>query len=243
MNNNLNSFIPVSEQRRTFPVLSLLQLSDPALPIGGFSHSAGLETYVQNGVVNNAETAGVFILQMLKQNLQYNDAAFLSLAYDAMMEDDIEAIIELDTICTAVKLPMEIRQAAMKLGMRLIKIFQPLVNNSMIDNYRHAMADNLASGHYCIIFGLYAAAMDISKKEALTGFYYNAAAGMVTNAVKLVPLSQQSGQKILFSLHAVIEELVNKNMSPDKDLLGLCCSGFDIRSMQHERLYSRLYMS
>jgi len=61
--------------------------------------------------------------------------------------------------------------------------------------------------------------------------------------VKLVPLSQQHGQEILFSFQALINELSAKSMEPDKDLIGVCCTGFDIRSMQHERLYSRLYMS
>jgi len=75
------------------------------------------------------------------------------------------------------------------------------------------------------------------------GFYYNAAAGMVTNSVKLIPLGQQDGQEILFSMQPLINELVENTLKPDKDLIGLCCTGFDIRCMQHEGLYSRLYMS
>jgi urease accessory protein len=56
-----------------------------------------------------------------------------------------------------------------------------------------------AAGHYSIVFGLYAHALNIQKPAALTGFYYNAAAAMVTNCVKLIPLGQQDGQQILFS--------------------------------------------
>ena len=224
-------------------ILSLLQLSDPGLPIGGFSHSAGLETYVQLGQVNNKETATEFIIQMLQQNLQYNDAGFLSLAYDAVVNNDLNAILDLDNLCTAVKLPFEMRQASIKLGLRLLKIFGPLVQSSFVLQYKSAIDKGEAQGHYCIMFGLCAAVMKIDKKQALIGFYYNAAAGMVTNSVKLIPLSQQSGQVILFSLQALINELAEKSLLPDKELLGLCCSGFDLRSMQHEQLYSRLYMS
>jgi urease accessory protein len=93
------------------------------------------------------------------------------------------------------------------------------------------------------VFGLYAQALNISKQEALAGFFYNAAAGFVTNSVKLIPLGQQDGQEILFSLQPLIEQLVESSMEPDKELIGLCCTGFDIRCMQHEQLYSRLYMS
>ena len=227
----------------TTALLSLLQLSDLTLPVGGFAHSAGLETYVQQGIVNSKTTASQFVTAMLTRNLQYTDGAFVSLAYDAAAAGDVEKLLQLDTECNAVKLPKEIRQASQKLGMRLIKIFQPNQKNILADAYRSAIERKLATGHYCIAFGLYAHAMGIKKADALTGFYYNAAAGMVTNCVKLIPLGQQDGQQILFSLQPLIEQLVVNSLAPDKDLLGLCCTGFDIRCMQHENLYSRLYMS
>lgn len=224
-------------------LLSLLQLSDPALPIGGYAHSAGLETYVQSGVVKDMVSAKEFVIQMISQNLHYTDASLVSLSYDAALVNDFNKIEQLDTLCTAVKLPKEMRMASNKLGLRLIKIFQTLAKTEIAVRYAEEIKKQTVAGHYCIAFGLYAQGLGVSKREALTGFYYNAAAGFVTNSVKLVPLSQQHGQEILFSLHSLIEKLVNENMNPDEELIGLCCSGFDIRSMQHERLYSRLYMS
>ena len=224
-------------------LLRLLQICDPALPIGGFSHSAGLETYVQLGIVKDITTAKAFVSGMLSQNIHYTDAAIVSLVYDALATNDTDEIKQLDDLCTAVKLPKEIRQASQKLGARLIKLFQPLCNNHWLNRYAAAIQSKDLHGHYCIAFGIIAHTLEITKTDALTGFYYNAAAGFVTNSVKQVPLSQQAGQELLFSLQPLITELVQKNQQPDKELLGLCCPGFDIRSMQHEQLYSRLYMS
>ena len=224
-------------------LLNLLHLTDPTLPIGGFAHSAGLETYVQQGLVKDSVTAKLFVEQMLSQNLCYTDAAFLSIAFDAAKKNDFKKILLLDDECTAVKLPAEIRNASNKLGMRLMKIFMPLTKNIFLESYADAIRSRKAIGHYCIAFALCAAASKISKKNALCGFYYNAAVGYVTNAVKLIPLSQQNGQEILFSLHKLIDDLARRSLKPDENLIGLCCTGFDIKSMQHERLYSRLYMS
>ncbi len=225
------------------PLLHILHMSDPALPIGGFSHSAGLETYVQEGLVHDGATAGLFIKQQLQRNLFYTDAALVALSFEAAMKNDFNRLVELDDVCSAVKLPKELRQASGKLGLRFLKLFSPLLKHELQQQYLQLISDKKAEGHYCIAFGVTGAALNLGLKETLYAFYYNAVSSFVTNSVKLVPLSQQTGQQLLFELLPLIDSLVEQGMLPDESMIGVCCAGFDIRSMQHERLYTRLYMS
>ncbi|ASK30062.1 urease accessory protein UreF [Chryseobacterium sp. T16E-39] len=221
----------------------LLHIADPTLPIGGYSHSNGLETYVQKRIVNNVKTAKEFVENMLIYNLKYNDGALMKLAYEATQNEDLTSIIKLDHECNALKCPKEIRQASQKLGLRLIKIFKRREHFPFMEKYEEVIRKGEVNSHYCIVFGIYTALMKIPLYEALLGFYYTSVAGMITNAVKLVPLGQLDGQDILFDLYSVMERTAKETMEIDRDLVGICNTSFDIHCMQHERLYSRLYMS
>ena len=113
----------------------------------------------------------------------------------------------------------------------------------VIREFQNEINKKNTDGNYSIVFGLLAATLNINKPDALTGFLFTSASSMVTNAVKLVPLGQMAGQEMLYSLHEIIADLAKKSMIPNRNLTGLCCTGFDLRCMQHEDLYSRLYMS
>lgn len=226
-------------------LLSLLHIADPTLPIGGYSHSNGLETYVQKGIVNNTETAALFLNNMLSTSILYNDAAYVKLAYEAMgQENSFQRILELDEECSAMKSPREIREASHKLGTRLLKIFiEEGEKGEFLTKLGEYVTKNINVGNYAVVYGALCQLMGIPLKEALAAFYFSTATGMVTNAVKLVPLGQLEGQKILFEVKKNIDKWVKATLELEEDKIGLSNVGFDLRAMQHERLYSRLYMS
>ncbi len=222
---------------------SLLHIADPTLPIGGFSHSYGLETYIQKGKVVDVASAEVFIENMLSYNIKYNDASFVRMAYEASVDNDLEALIRLDHECTAIKSPRELRDASQKLGLRFMKIFRRHKPFDLAVAYEDAISQQRATCHYSIAFGMYACLMKIPIAETLFSFFYNSCIGMITNTVKLVPLGQLDGQDMMFRFQPKITKLVEETSNLDKALIGLCNIASDIRAMQHERLYTRLYMS
>ena len=224
-------------------LFALLHITDPSLPIGSFSHSSGLETFVQKGIVHNITSAKEFILEMLSNSIKYSDAALVALAYKAAVDNDLEKLIELDQLCSAIKIPMEIRSGSAKLGTRFSKIFCDHAGSRLSNEFGQLIISKEVAGHYCICFGLYSQILGIDIKESLTGFYYNALAGFVNNCVKLIPLGQQQGQQIIFEMENHVEQLVLETLEIDEMQIGRSSPGFDIGSMQHEQLYSRLYMS
>lgn len=221
----------------------LLHLADPTLPIGGYTHSNGLETYVQNGLVKDKDSAQEYISNNLWYNIKYNDAALMKLAYQACEKGDFQALLDLDDECNALKGPMEVRVGSQKLGLRLFKIFSRYQEHEFVKLWAEQIKQNNVFNNYCIMFGMFACIMELPLVEAMHAYYYNAAIGMVTNAVKLVPLGQLDGQDILYNLHEELWTLSKESLELDPSLIGMSNIGFDIRCMQHEHLYSRLYLS
>ena len=73
----------------------LLQINDAMFPIGAYSHSYGLETYIQNGIVHDSQTAGEFIRKKLKYNMLYNELAFVRFAYEYAKEGVMKDLLDL----------------------------------------------------------------------------------------------------------------------------------------------------
>jgi len=232
-----------TELGRLGSLLEILHIADPTLPIGGFSHSNGLETYVQQNLVNDAASTQAFVESMLKNNYKYNDALALKLAHEHASRGDLDGVIALDNECHALKAPREVREASQKLGVRLAKIYGLRLDDVLMCDVLRHVSEKTVHGHYGVIYGVVTAVLEIASHQAIGSFLFNAAVSMVTNAVKLVPLGQMDGQEILFAVQQTIDELTTDVLDLDREMLGVCNAALDIKCMQHEHLYSRLYMS
>jgi len=222
----------------------LLQINDSLFPIGGYSHSYGLETYIQKGIVHNSELAAEYIRKRLLYNFLYTDFLAVRLAYDAALQEDETAIDELEDQMEASRIPSELREASRKLGSRFIKTLlhmQITPPSGFFSRYLQVRRGKTTC-HPCA-YGVLCACMGMDRTEVLSAFLYAQTSAMVTNCVKTIPLSQSDGQKILFSLEPLMENMIQLVEQIGAEMLCASTPAFDLRSMEHETLYSRLYMS
>jgi len=96
---------------------------------------------------------------------------------------------------------------------------------------------------HSVVYGVFCAAAGIPLEDAMEHYLYAQASSMVTNCVKTIPLSQTCGQKLLCRCQEVFQEILECLGGLTEEDLCLSAPGFDIRSMQHEGLYSRIYIS
>ncbi|MBN3859627.1 urease accessory protein UreF [Neisseriaceae bacterium PsAf] len=217
----------------------LLHIVDPNLPIGGFNHSFGLETFVQKNIIHDAQSLYEYAQEQLQQNWVYNEGAYISLAFDSLIKEKFDDFFELNQHFGITRLSREIKEAQMKLGTRLFKIF--------VSEFSHPILDTIQTKkimmYHPLVFVLFSFLFNLSKQVTLYAYYYNSLVSLINNGVKLIPLGQLQGQKIIFSIKPIIETAVRASLDPDKNLLGTTSVLTEIRCMQHENLYTRLYMS
>lgn len=260
----------LSEQRKHY---LLLQINDALFPIGGYSHSYGLETYIQKGIVKDTKTARAYIRSMLLHSFCQNELLTVAMAYDlaeqfdfalnenhpnrvnvdvekSVMQDDtseksmeiLARLAELDEMVTATRIAMEIRQAGEKLGSRFIKTVSAWEIPFKSEIF-HEYIKLPGVKNHSVVYGVFCAGAGIDRQMMLEHYLYAQTSAMVTNCVKTVPLSQTAGQQILFEAQELFDEVMTRLKELDEDDLGAEAPGFEIRCMQHEALYSRLYMS
>lgn len=220
----------------------LLQINDALFPIGGYSHSFGLETYIQKDIITDGIGAKAYILARLNNSLKYTELLGIRLAYDEAKNQNLEGLFKIDEIFSASKNPSEIRSASLKMGSRFAKTIKNCKTYFSSDIFEKYIANSKAI-HHATVYGVACAGANIPIEKALKAFTFSQCSAMITNCVKAIPLSQSEGQKILSELFDEMGIIINDVFKLDKEDFCASSPAFDIRSIEHEELYSRLYMS
>ena len=222
----------------------LLQINDAAFPIGSYSHSYGLETYIQKDLIKDSTDMYEFIKSNAKSNFLYTELLAAYKAYEYAEKNELDNIWILEEIIDASKLPREIRNASEKLASRFIKTVSSLNVEYKSDIFvEYSKKKYKGNRIRSVAYGVFCSASGIEMGKAMESYLYAYVSASIINSVKLIPLSQTEGQKILYECYSFFHEIIN--MLPKLKINDLCLStpGLDIRCMQHENLYSRLYMS
>lgn len=223
--------------------LHLIQINDSAFPTGGYAHSFGMETYIQENLIRNEEDLKDFCDMYLRHNLASTDAILVKEAYELAKQNDLEGLIHLENICHAIKLAPETRQGSAMMGRQFLQTVYPLCDEELLTFWNEKLKRKEIKGHFPIVYGIYTALFDIDIQLAIEGFLYSSVTALVQNAVRAVPLGQMSGVKTLFHLLPLMQEVATQVRLLTIDDLDNNSIALEIASMKHEHLFSRLFIS
>lgn len=224
-------------------LLSLFQLCDSNFPTGAFSHSYGLESYIQENMVHNPETFLEWLHVYINEQLVYSDGLASLLVYQALEEDDHQKIWKLDRLLAVQNLPRETREGTQRMGERMLNLVQSLYEAPILSIYRKRIDEKKSFGHPSIVFTMVAYSLGVAKSTSLLFYLYSIVSGVVQNAVRGIPLGQTAGQKILHTIQTVITEAVQTIGKLDEEDFGIVSPGLELSQMRHERVNIRIFMS
>jgi len=215
----------------------LLQLASPALPVGGYSYSQGLEAAIEAGTVRDAASAARWIGDVLELAVRNLEApVFLRLA-SAWSKADREALARWNGEFVASRETAELRAETLQMGYSLRRLLVEL------DVPGSAALDAIEDLAYPTAFSFAAAAWGIEAREALGAYLFSWLENQVLAAVKTVPLGQTEGQRMLLARAARLEACVEHAARlADGELCNLA-PGLAIACARHETQYSRIFRS
>ena len=223
--------------------LKFMQSVDAFFPVGAFTLSNGLESYVLEERLQTPEDLKEYLHGFLMV-FPYQDLGIAHFAFTHGM--DIKYLCKLDQLTGAMKGAKEVRLGSCKMGIRFLKARTAMHDcEETLQWYRKLVKGHTLEGYYPIALGIYAASVFETEEESqfLSMYGYSVISAIVNNAVKLVPLSQMDGQRILSECLPSLSEAVEQVQRINEEELGICGGAMEISCMRHEQLYSRQYMS
>jgi urease accessory protein len=221
-------------------LLQLMQLASPALPVGGFSYSEGLETAVDAGLVHDELRAGDWLLDQLHLGLERADLPVLSAALGAWQAHEPGRVVQCNEWICLTRESAEQRLQTQQMGRSLAEW---LKNRGGADDRVAQLAALRPAPTWPIAFALAAALAGAPRREALLAFGFGWAENMVQAAMRCVPLGQSAAQRILARLIAALPEAVERAAARPEEGWQAHTPGLAILSSRHETQYSRLFRS
>jgi len=214
----------------------LLQLVSPALPIGAFAWSQGLESALELGWVEDEASLGEWIAGVLDDGLTRCELPVLARAYHAWAQGDDEALAYWNTWLQANRETHELLEEEQRLGGTLVRLLHSLEQVPETP----ALPDTPG---YVVAFALAARVRGVSCEDAVLGFAWAWLENQLTVACKALPLGQTSAQRLVEKLRPHLADAVATAIALDDDELGPALPGLALASALHETQYSRLFRS
>jgi urease accessory protein len=215
-------------------LLHLIWLASPALPVGGFSYSEGLESAVDSGAIRDEASASDWLVDQLHLSLGRSELPLLAAALDAARRRDAPRLQALADWHTHTRETSELRQQSEQMGRSLL-------------DWLRTQGHDVPSPVPCawpLAFALAAATRtDAAPLEVLLAFGFSWAENQVQAALKAVPLGQSAGQRILARLAQDLPGLAEAALAVGDGQRQAFTPGLAIASARHETQYSRLFRS
>ncbi len=224
-------------------LLRLFQIHDSAFPIGSYTQTYGMETYIQEDVIRTKEDLITYCTSFLFQNLVRGDAILIQEAYAAAQEKDVEQLLYLEQLCGAMKLAKESRDASVTLGRQFIRTVSPLGTDDFLVKWKDRIDSKAIKGHYAVLYGIYSATTGVSAHHAVMTYLFASLNGLVQNAVRAVPFGQTTGVQAMYELIDPVTKAAELVAALTLDDISNNALGIELASMKHEYLFSRLFIS
>lgn len=218
-------------------LLRLMQLVSPTLPVGAYAYSQGLEYAVHAGWVDNEKKAFNWIHGVMSHSLAQLDGPVFLRLYQSWLEQDKAAVEYWNAILFASRESKELQLEDRQLAQALARLLNDLGVQEAAGYLRE---DRLS---YVNMFALAAVSWKVDAVDALQGYLWSWAENQVTAAIKLVPLGQTAGQRILLQLGDVIPGLIESARKCADEDIGQVTPGLAMASAWHETQYTRLFRS
>lgn len=223
--------------------LHLLQFTDGLFPTGAYAHSFGLETCVQSGEVRDAAGVENFLRVFLEGSAAPTDAVVTLCARSAAIDGDLAACIRLDHKVHATKPAAELREASRQMGKQTLRILADLQDHSLVQDFSSAVVNGTAHGHHAVAYGIAAGVLGWPAEELAAAYLYANCALLVNASLRLMPLGQLAGQRILWDIQPLIAKLSLDIQSAREQDIWTFAPLLEIASMRHETLEARLFRS